>query len=272
MRFILSLAGTLALASCAHHPAPATPAQSLRVMTYNIQAGAGNLDGIADVIRSSGAEIVALQEVDVHWHARSGFADQAAVLADRLGMQVRFAPIYQLPGASASSPSREYGVALLSRHPIVAFTNHQITRLSTQADATAPTPMPGLLEAVVAVGSTRVRVFNTHFDYRADPSVRRRQVAETLSLIGSSAIPTLMFGDFNAGSDAPELAPLLARLHDTWTAAADAGYTYPSGTPAKRIDYILASAHFRSAASRVLDRRESDHRPVVADLVLAEPR
>jgi endonuclease/exonuclease/phosphatase family metal-dependent hydrolase len=237
-------------------------------MTYNIQYGGGNLDGIAATIRGAAADLVALQEVDVHWSTRSGFVDQAAALAAQLGMQVRFAPIYQLPGDNASAPLREFGVALLSRHPIVAFTNHSITRLSTQSEGTAPAPAPGLLEATVDVRGTNVRVFNTHLDYRPDPSVRRQQVTEMLAIIGDAASPTLLFGDMNAGPTAPELQPLFERLHDSWTSAPDAGLTYPSTVPAKRIDFVLASRHFRVQAARVPDSQASDHRPVIVDFVV----
>jgi len=262
-----SLFAIAMIAACA--PLPSSTAEmSLRVMTYNIQYGGGNLDGTAEVIRASGAELVALQEVDVHWSARSNFADQATVLAERLGMQVRFAPIYQLPGESAAAPMREFGVALLSRYPVVAFTNHAITRLSTQQpEGTPPAPMPGFLDATVDVRGTHVRVFNTHLDYRADPAVRRQQVTEMLAIIGEPATPTLMFGDMNAGPDAPELQPLFARLRDSWGSSADPGLTYPATAPVKRIDYVLSSLQFRVHNARVPDSQASDHRPVVVDLV-----
>lgn len=256
------------IAACAPLPS-ATSEISLRVMTYNIQYGGGSLDGIAGAIRASAADVVALQEVDVHWSTRSNFVDQAAVLAAELGMQARFAPIYQLPGENASAPSREFGVALLSRYPIVAFANHAITRLSTQQpEGAPPTPMPGLLEATVDVRGTLVRVFNLHLDYRPDPTVRRQQVTETLALIGEPATPTLMFGDLNAGPDAPELQPLFERLHDSWKVSADAGLTYPATAPVKRIDYVMTSSHFRALGARVPETQASDHRPVVVDLVV----
>ena len=247
----------------------ATSERSLRVMTYNIQYGGGNLDGIAEAIRASAADVVALQEVDVHWSARSNFVDQTAALAARLGMQARFAPIYRLPGENASAPMREFGVALLSRHPIVAFANHSITRLSTQQpEGAPPAPMPGFLEATVDVRGTMVRVFNTHLDYRPDPAVRAQQVTESLAIIGDPATPTLMFGDLNAGPTAPELQPLFERLRDSWAVFADAGLTYPATAPVKRIDYVLASRHFRVRTARVPDTQASDHRPVVVDLVV----
>ena len=268
MKLVLSLACALLLTADVRHSAAQLPPAGLRLMTYNIQAGGGNLDGIAEVIRSSGATLVALQEVDVHWDKRSGFADQATELAKTLDLQVRFAPIYRLPGADSASPPREYGVALLSRYPIVAFTNHAITRLSTQGSSASPTPMPGFLEVMIDVGGRRVRVFNTHLDYRGDPTVRRQQVSESLAIIGNSATPVLMFGDLNAVPSAPELQPLFERLRDGWPDTAGRGFTYPAVNPVRRIDYVLASDHFRVISARVPDSQASDHRPVVMDVVL----
>lgn len=269
MRAPLSiLAATLVIAACAPLPS-STSEMSLRVMTYNIQYGGGNLDGIAEAIRASGAELAALQEVDVHWSARSNFADQATALAERLGMLARFAPIYQLPGETAGAPMREFGVALLSKYPIVAFANRTITRLSTQLpEGSPPAPLPGFLDATVDVRGTRVRVVNTHLDYRTDPAVRRQQVTETLAIIGEPTTPTLLFGDFNASPDAPELQPLFTHLRDSWAGSADAGLTYSSTVPVKRIDYVLTSGHFRVRTARVADAQASDHRAVVVDLVL----
>lgn len=241
-------------------------APTLRVMSFNIHSGHGNLDGVADVVRATGADVVALQEVDVHWAERSGFADQATALGERLGMTVRFAPIYRLAGLRPGDPPREFGVALLTRLPIVRWRNDTLTRLSTQERDPAPVPMPGLLEATLDVRGTPVRVLDAHLDYRADPRVRVRQVAELVALLGASDGPTLLLGDLNAPPDAPELQPLLARLHD---AAAGRGLSYPADAPTKRIDYVLASAHFRVRTAAVVATGASDHRPVVADLALA---
>lgn len=283
-------------------------APPLRVMTYNIAAGHGDLNGIARAIRAADPDIVALQEVDVRWSERSDFADQAAELGVALGMHVRFGPIYNLShareaGADARSlaaadarpaaadaptadadarpapatpdssvpPPRQFGLAILSREPIVEFTNHVIPRLSTQTEAAEPAPMPGFLEAVVRVGGERVHVFNTHLDYRADPRVRVQQVARMLELMDEGAEPVILMGDLNARPDAPELQPLLARLTDVWSIAAGEGWTYPGATPDRRIDYILVSDHFRVVDAHVPATPASDHRPVVADVRLSRP-
>jgi endonuclease/exonuclease/phosphatase family metal-dependent hydrolase len=260
---------SVATACSAFHSGSASlPDRSLRVMTYNIEAGNGNLDRIADVIRTSGAQIVALQEVDVHWAERSNFTDEAQALATSLGMQMRFAPIYHFPGSDSTKPPREYGVALLSRYTIEGWVNHELSRLSTQQQNPIPAEMPGFLEATINFRGTRIRVFNTHLDYRSDPRVRQQQVLETLRYIGESSTPTLLFGDLNAPPDAPELQPLRARLRDAWPAPAGAGFTYPSNAPVRRIDYVLTSPHFLVRDAKVPETIASDHRPVVIDLEL----
>ena len=89
-----------------------------------------------------------------------------------------------------------------------------------------------------------------------------------LRYIGVANVPTLVLGDLNAPPDAPELAPLLARLTDAWPASAGPGFTYPADKPEKRIDYVLVSPHFRVRSATVPTTEASDHRPVVVDLVV----
>ena len=88
---------------------------SLRVMTYNIRNGRGgddrvDLGRIGDVIVGYSPDVVALQEVDVG-RQRSGHADQAAELATRLGMHVRFV-------GCVENGCERYGIATLTRWPI----------------------------------------------------------------------------------------------------------------------------------------------------------
>jgi endonuclease/exonuclease/phosphatase family metal-dependent hydrolase len=265
-----SLGGLLALVAgvaCARLPAASSDIH-LRVMSYNIRSGNGNLAGTADALRALAPNVVALQEVDVHWAERSNFVDQATVLGQLLGMHVRFARIYQFAGAGPYDPPREFGVAVLSKFPILDWSNHVIARLSTQDTNPVPTPLPGFLEVRVDVGGRPVRVFDTHLDYRSDPRVRQQQVAEMLAYIGDASAPTLLFGDLNAPPDAPEIQPLFERLPDAWPASAGPGLTYPADEPIKRIDYVLASKHFRVRSASIPVTLASDHRPVVVDLTL----
>lgn len=251
---------------------PAHPRErSLRAMTYNIEYGHEGLDSVIAVIRDQRPDVVGLQEVDVHWSQRSNFADQAAQIANGTGMNYRFARIYQLPSDDPAKPPREFGVALLSRYPIDAFTNHIITRLSTQDSTPTPVPLPGFLESTLDMNGMKVRVFDVHLDYRSDPSVRSTQVNEMLDYMSRNTIPMILMGDMNAPPDAPEIQPLFQRLHDVWPSPNGPGLTDPAKSPQKRIDYIMVSDCFRVLGSSVPDVYASDHRPVVAVLTLEEP-
>ena len=249
----------------------------LTVASYNIHAAAGednvfDLDRTAQALKALDADLIGLQEVDVHWDARSEWRDTLAELAAQLGMYAGFAPIYDFDPPAAGQPRRQYGVGLLSRFPLVRTENHPITRLSTQDPNPVPAPAPGFLEAEIDVRGRRVHVYCTHLDYRADPAVRAAQVSDTMKILARDPRRDLqiMTGDFNAEATAPELAGLWTRLTDSWTAAGSTSggpNTYPAVDPVKRIDFVTVGAGLRVLRAAVpAEQAASDHRPLVADL------
>ncbi|MET8216860.1 endonuclease/exonuclease/phosphatase family protein [Streptomyces hirsutus] len=265
---VLFAAAAPATAAGAGVPGADAPAVPLRVATYNIHAGAGedgvfDLDRTARALRDLDADVVGLQEVDVHWGDRSDFVDEARALAGKLGMRVFFAPIYDLDPAAEGGERRQYGVAVLSRYPVTEAENHEITRLSTRTPDPVPAPMPGFAEVTVNVRGAQVHVYSTHLDHRADPSVREAQVADMLDVLAADRGPKILVGDFNAEATAPELAPLWQRLRD---ADPGGGGTYPAVDPVKRIDLVAVSPDITVAGAEAVATEASDHRPVVTDL------
>ncbi|MEV3852947.1 endonuclease/exonuclease/phosphatase family protein [Streptomyces sp. NPDC050095] len=272
----LSAALLTLVAGAVAPPASAATTVPLRIATYNIHAGSGmdnvfDLDRQAAALRALHADVIGLQEVDVHWGVRSQNLDVARELAARLGMHVSFAPIYSLDPVQAGGPRREYGVAVLSRHPVRSAVNHEITRLSTQDPNPVPAPAPGFGEVTLKVRGVPLQVFVTHLDYRADPAVRIAQVADTRRIMSAerAASPRarqVLLGDFNAARSAPELGPLWRELTDA--GPADGG-TYPADAPVQRIDYVAVGEGV-SVRDAVIpaEAAASDHRPVVAELAV----
>ncbi|MBO2533507.1 MAG: metal-dependent hydrolase [Thermoactinomycetaceae bacterium] len=251
--------------------------RAVKVLTYNIAHGVGHdgrldLDRIAGVIRRSGADVVALQEVDKHWDARSDFVDQAAALGEKLNMRVRFAPIYSLDPPEPGKPRREYGLAILSRYPITHFKNHELSRISSVEPEKGVQKLPGFPEAVINLHGRKIHLFNTHLSW-LDPELRRLEAEEMLEIMGSARHPVVLAGDMNALPDAPEMERLRDVLTDTFEAAGKGdGHTFPVPDPVRRIDYIFASPEIRPLDSRVIEEEGSDHYGVLSTLWVGSSR
>jgi glycerophosphoryl diester phosphodiesterase len=238
----------------------------LTVSTYNIAHAAGidgrlDLERIAAEIERGGAEIVGLQEVDRHWSERSQFADQAAWLAERLGMQGAYGANLDLDPPAPDRPRRQYGTAILSAHPILWSRNTHLPRPEGGEQR-------GLLEAGIDVDGVRVRVANTHLQHTSAVE-RRAQTERIAALLRPARGPVVLTGDLNARPDAGELTPLWPRLVDAWPRRGEGdGFSYPSSGPTARIDYVLTTPDVGVEAARTLPSPASDHQQVVAELVL----
>jgi endonuclease/exonuclease/phosphatase family metal-dependent hydrolase len=256
-------------------PGLAPAAGPIRLATFNIHHAEG-ADGVLDVGRVAdvvkGSDLIAIQEVDVRFGPRSRLADQATALGERLGMRVAF-------GGNLKSGTGEYGVALLSRFPIVSQRNHPLPHSSGREKAEPR----GLLEATVDADGRRLRVFVTHLAHDSADD-RRLQVEAIRARLADGEGPAILMGDLNFRPEDPVYARLLAPaegsdrplLVDAWPrAGAGAGATIGlNGARPARIDYILATPDlaggFRNARVDV-QTKASDHQPVFVELELPAP-
>jgi endonuclease/exonuclease/phosphatase family metal-dependent hydrolase len=238
----------------------------VRVATFNIHHGVGidgrlDLERIASLIEEVRPDVIGLQEVDRHLGRRSGFVDQAAWLRDRLGLDVVFGANIDADPRTPGAARRQYGTAILSRHGIGQWRNTLLPRPQGGEQR-------GLLEAVIELGSLRVRAFNTQLQNRSRTE-RLAQIAVTRSIVAQAPEPVVLVGDLNAMPDSPEIAAITEDLADAWAAAGEGdGFTYDAATPHGRIDYVLTSRDVVARAAEVVASPASDHLLVVADLVV----
>ncbi|MFZ5916964.1 MAG: endonuclease/exonuclease/phosphatase family protein [Chloroflexota bacterium] len=231
----------------------------MKLLTYNIhhwEGADGQVDvaRVTEVIRASGADIVALNEV---FHPVAPESDGPPLLermAHDLGMRYVFGETVSFyPQAGFPAP---YGNALLTRLPL----------LSAEAHLTIDLPgreRRGFLRAVLDTNSTPpLTVYVTHLDHRHE-SARLAQVDSLLDMAARFDEPLhLILGDLNAlaPSDASRLPDALksgrevvwggqviprllqAGYVDAFAAAGHGpGETWPTDTPQARIDYGFLS-------------------------------
>ncbi|ARM16584.1 MULTISPECIES: endonuclease/exonuclease/phosphatase family protein [Rhizobium] len=241
------------------------PDKSIKLLTYNVHSCIGNdrkLDPgrIASVIAEAGADIVALQEVDV-LRRRTGGIDQAHLIASLLKMQAHFHP-------ALSIAEEQYGDAI-------------ITALPTSAVKAGPLPsigeQRGALSVEVLVGDRKLLVVNTHLGLRG-----RERIRQMTTLLNSGwlrgameePLPCVLCGDFNALPSSATYRLVARSLKDAQLGGKAAPRaTFPSRYPLMRLDHIFVTDDLVVKRAAVLQNRltkvASDHLPLFAEISFA---
>ena len=234
-------------------PEPVT----LRVLSYNVRHGEGldrrlDLERVAAVIREARPDIVALQEIDRNTD-RTDRVDQAARLGELTGLEHVFGAFMEYQGG-------EYGMALLSRWPVVATTNHPLPPgAEPRSTLAARIRLPGVAGEVIVSG---IHLYRTEAE-------RLRQARRLVDIFEHEQAPVILAGDFNS----PPGDPIMDLVGQHWTLPkrASPSLTFPANQPDREIDFI----GYRPAdRCRVLEYRvlsepvASDHRPVLMVLSL----
>jgi endonuclease/exonuclease/phosphatase family metal-dependent hydrolase len=248
-------------------PTCATPrgATPLRVLTFNIHGGrthtSYDIDRIAAEIEAWNPDVALLQEVH-RFRRFSGFDDQPALLAARLGMQVVFGRNFTRPPEGPGRPTRESGTAILSTLPIVSSANQALPNQPGLEQR-------GLLHAVVQVGDQEVTIYDTHLQHTAG-DIRIVQARAIRGIVLAAGGPFLVGGDLNATPDSRALEVLVKIAVDPWPAVGpDAGLTVPARGSQRRIDYVLyGGAPWLPRQAQTLLSAVSDHKAVLVDFEL----
>ncbi|MEA2433692.1 MAG: hypothetical protein QOG54_1149 [Actinomycetota bacterium] len=218
--------------------------QALTVATFNIHHGEGP-DGVIDLQRTAeaiietGAEIVALQELD-RGLLRSGEVDQPAILAELTGMAVSFFPTLDRAGG-------EYGIALASFKPL--------------DPSFVPLPRVGNEEprGALVVRADGTWIVATHLaTQRAARILQTTALADITSRLEGEMT---VLGDFN-------------QTRRTLTPLVEIGLkpvgphlvTHRGRLKGRQIDHIVVSSGLRATEVFTVEAAASDHIPLVARL------
>ncbi|MFK7691877.1 endonuclease/exonuclease/phosphatase family protein [Paenibacillus sp. HJGM_3] len=237
----------------------------MKVMSYQINNGIGtdgrlDLDRIADVIERSGAEVIALQGVDRHYSARSGYVDQAGRIASRLGMYFAFGAFEQQPGNPESGNRlRERGAAVISKYPIVQSNVHLLD--GSEAERT------GVLEAQIDLNGERVTVFSTELG--AAQSDRLQQANQISAIADATEGRRLLAIAARTDPSSPEMKVIGKQFQDALFPGKGPD-TFPANAPNERTDHIWIDTNFHAREGATIDSQASNHLPV-AGLIQLKP-
>ncbi|MEB3102293.1 endonuclease/exonuclease/phosphatase family protein [Ferviditalea candida] len=244
----------------------------IRVVTYNIHHGKGtdrqlNLDRIANLLGALNADIIGLNEIDRFFSRRSRYMDQVAFLADKLKMNFAFGAAVTFRQKQASM-LRQYGSAVLTRHPIVFSKNHSYDRPGIWESR-------ALLETGIELEGEQIRVFTTHLSL--NPLSQKQQIYRMLERISDTGEkPVIAMGDWNMKPGSKSWRTITGQLNDVCGLLGlnrKECATFPSFRPGFQLDYIFVSRHFQAvAAGPVRDiSLASDHLPLSAELKMLQP-
>jgi endonuclease/exonuclease/phosphatase family metal-dependent hydrolase len=214
---------------------------------------------VAEVLKQIDADIVALQEV-VGMDEAAREHNQVHAIADELGMDFRIGENRRLCGGA-------YGNALLSRLPIVADRNHDLTwRLNE--------PRGCLQVTIMSPPQAVLEIYNVHlgtgfFERR----YQAHRLFEVISGDSNSSAPKIVLGDFNEWTRGLTTHLLSYHLNSAEPEQRlGRARTYPGVFPLLHLDHIYYDSLLTLKKITVHRSRlalaASDHLPIVADFMI----
>jgi endonuclease/exonuclease/phosphatase family metal-dependent hydrolase len=229
----------------------------MRIVSYNIRGGLGidntrSTERIATVLSSLNPlpDIICLQEV----HERTpwaNFINQPAQLRKLL-------PDYSITIMRCIDLKvGGYGIATLSRHPLVHTRRHKLPQGPHKASK--PIEPRGLLE----IELENLSIFNTHWGL--SPEERLEQGEAVTKILAKATKPIILCGDFNERAEEAGVTFVRENAGLLDADAAQNRFTYATDNPYARIDFVLHSPTLVCETVMIVETQASDHFPLVAD-------
>ena len=227
----------------------------MKLMTFNTQHCKNFLQQVIDIplmaktILDCGADLVALNEMYGAGSAPN-YTDQTGTLAEMTGMHHYFARAIGYDGV------KPYGNGLLSKLPIISA---ETIIIPDPVEKNGPKNYETrcALKAELEGGIT---VLVSHFGLNVD----EEQLAVKTVLEHAEPEKCILMGDFNVEPNDPILDPLRKVFKDAAELLPDAGLTFPSDAPYKKIDYIMVTPDVEILEAAVPKVVASDHLPHTA--------
>jgi endonuclease/exonuclease/phosphatase family metal-dependent hydrolase len=251
--------------------AAAPPPAPLRVLTVNIHKGytqfrrRSMLHELREAVRAQKSDVVFLQEVEgIDKPPRGAHGEIPGTQVEFLADQIWSDHAY---GRNAIAAGRDHGNALLSRHPLLTWRNH---------DVSVPACEPrGLLHGTVAPAADRppVHLICVHLGLRE--SHRRQQLEQLKALLHDIVpedSPLVVAGDFNDWRGRADSGLRGSGLREVFRHALGRhARSFPARWPMLPLDRIYVrgvAAHRPLPLPRHPWSRLSDHAPLAAEIVL----
>ena len=222
--------------------------KQITIATYNIRHGHDvNCDWskISEIVARSSADIVGFQEIDMHT-GRIGGRDTVSGLTKATGLShALFVPAMDFDGG-------QYGTAILSRFPIVAYEVHPL-----QAGIYEPRAF-GSVKVTLDDGMP-LCVLNTHLscESRKQQKIQFEQLTSWMDANIPPNIPAVLTGDFNT-EDFNAFNPLKSI---GYALANGEGHEYKTfRMPPRAIDNIVYRESFLKPVEKgMIESEYSDH-------------
>ena len=259
-------------------PGSASGSQAVRVMTWNIKYGTYRLEPLIDELVRRNPDVVLFQDATDSMSGPLGdyFRNWYVCTAGQYVIASRYplseAEVHELPSSGPNRPQYFLRCRMRIGSAVVSLYNFHFKTprrgLNTfRTVKTKPWYLPGAIES-----------FNNNV------RLRQNQANSTLEYLRSEPGPVIVAGDLNAPDETLVCATLRgAGLRDAF-AECGRGYGFTYGhfllkyrlpwlrVSWMRIDHIMVNSSFLTQRCLAGTGKASDHRPVIADLILKYPQ